>query len=115
LKKIDLEQMSTSHEALAVKTGTDIPKNSHTLDKLSLEGVKELPPPTQPTQSTPHQTQLNIAPQSPQEKLERFFDHQRPSVSELKERNILKDSKLAPALQSAEVTPSQPPFTIGGT
>jgi hypothetical protein len=43
-----------------------------------------------------------IAPQSPQEKLERFFD-QRPSPTELKQRNILKDSKLAPSLQSAQV------------
>jgi RPEL repeat len=42
-------------------------------------------------------------PQSPQEKLERFFD-QRPSPTELKQRNILKDSKLAPSLQSAQVS-----------
>lgn len=42
------------------------------------------------------------APQSPQEKLEKFFDN-RPSPAELKQRNILKDSKLAPSLQSAQV------------
>ena len=42
-----------------------------------------------------------LAPQSPQEKLEKFFDN-RPSPTELKQRNILKDSNVAPALQSAQ-------------
>lgn len=53
------------------------------------------------------------APQSPQEKLERFFD-QRPSPTELKQRNILKDSKLAPSLQSAQVSSSSTELTLGG-
>src|SRR5579862_3458458 len=50
------------------------------------------------------------APQSPQEKLERFFDN-RPSPTELKQRNILKDSKVAPSLQSAQV--NKLPFRSG--
>jgi hypothetical protein len=41
-------------------------------------------------------------PQSPQEKLTKFFEV-RPSVQELEERNILKDIKIAPAIQSAKV------------
>ena len=73
------------------------------LDKLSLEG--QLPHPNKLPigylmhASTAHQT----GPQSPQEKLEKFFDN-RPSTTELKQRNILRDSKVAPALQSAEVS-----------
>jgi hypothetical protein len=47
-------------------------------------------------------TNINTAPQSPQEKLEKFLDN-RPSPAELKQRNILKDSKVAPSLQSAQV------------
>jgi hypothetical protein len=39
---------------------------------------------------------------SPQEKLEKFFER-RPSMHELEERNILKDAKVAPAIQSAKV------------
>lgn len=46
-----------------------------------------------------------LAPQSPQEKLSKFFDS-RPSPTELKQRNILKDSNVAPALQAAQVTHS---------
>jgi hypothetical protein len=41
-------------------------------------------------------------PQSPQEKLTKFFEV-RPSVQELEGRNILKDIKIAPAIQSAKV------------
>ena len=41
-------------------------------------------------------------PQSPQEKLTKFFEN-RPSQQELEERNILKDIKVAPAIQSAKV------------
>jgi hypothetical protein len=40
--------------------------------------------------------------QSPQEKLTKFFER-RPSLHELEERNILKDPKVAPAVQSAKV------------
>ena len=40
--------------------------------------------------------------QSPQEKLTKFFER-RPSLHELEERNILKDPKVAPAIQSAKV------------
>jgi len=40
--------------------------------------------------------------QSPQEKLTRFFER-RPSQHELEERNILKDPKVAPAIQGAKV------------
>jgi len=39
--------------------------------------------------------------QSPQERLTKFFER-RPSQHELEERNILKDAKIAPALQSAK-------------
>jgi hypothetical protein len=39
---------------------------------------------------------------SPQEKLEKFFER-RPSMHELEEKNILKDAKVAPAIQSAKV------------
>lgn len=78
-------------------------------DNLSLD-ERDLPQPEQSTQGTTSVVMLTLAPQSPQEKLERFFEHQRPTVSELKERNILKDSKLAPSLQSAEVT-SKPILT----
>ena len=84
------------------------------LDKQTLEG--ELPPPNQPTEGTIHnvsnQLLTYVAPQSPQQKLERFFDT-RPSPTDLKQRNILKDSKLAPSLQSAEVphSPSHSSFT----
>jgi len=48
-----------------------------------------------------HTDLFSLAPQSPQEKLERFFDS-RPTTEELKQRNILKDSKVAPALQSKQ-------------
>jgi len=41
-------------------------------------------------------------PQSPQEKLTKFLQR-RPSQHELEERNILKDPKVAPAIQSAKV------------
>ena len=46
---------------------------------------------------------LSIGPNSPQEKLQHFLDH-RPSPTELKQKNILKDSKVAPSLQAAEVS-----------
>src|ERR1700738_2915115 len=39
--------------------------------------------------------------QSPQERLTKFFER-RPSQHELEERNILKDVKIAPAIQSAK-------------
>ena len=40
--------------------------------------------------------------QSPQDRLTKFFER-RPSQHELEERNILKDPKVAPAIQSAKV------------
>lgn len=43
-------------------------------------------------------------PQSPQAKLQKFFQR-RPSQHELEERNILKDPKVAPAIQGAKVPP----------
>jgi hypothetical protein len=39
---------------------------------------------------------------SPQERLSKFFQR-RPSQHELEERNILKDVKIAPAIQSVKV------------
>ena len=49
-------------------------------------------------------------PQSPQEKLTKFFQR-RPSLHELEERNILKDPKVAPAIQSAKVRfPTPAPY-----
>jgi RPEL repeat len=75
------------------------------MDKLSIK--EEVPAPESQGGALPReQTKLTppSAPQSPQEKLQRFFDH-RPTTEELKQRNILKDSKVAPALQSAQVPP----------
>jgi hypothetical protein len=46
-------------------------------------------------------------PQSPQEKLTKFFQR-RPSQHELEEKNILKDPKVAPAIQSAKVHKTRP-------
>ena|SRR5271156_39875 len=80
------------------------------LDAQTLEGG-DLPPPSNFTEGTISRITfslewmcthlLSLAPQSPQEKLERFFDT-RPTSEELKQRNILKDSKVAPALQAAQ-------------
>ena len=42
--------------------------------------------------------------QSPQERLTKFFER-RPSQHELEQRNILKDTKIAPAIQGAKVLP----------
>lgn len=52
-------------------------------------------------------------PQSPQEKLTKFFEV-RPSVQELEERNILKDIKIAPAIQSAKVPNVEVMLNAGG-
>jgi hypothetical protein len=51
-------------------------------------------------------------PQSPQEKLTKFFEV-RPSVQELEDRNILKDIKIAPAIQSAKAHPTEIMLIVG--
>ena len=108
--------MASKDTPLSVSTGKELKINETAswpliLDKQTLEG--ELPPPYQPNQGITHnvsnQLLIYVAPQSPQEKLEKFFDN-RPSPTDLKQRNILKDSKLAPSLQSAEV--SLAPFKL---
>ena len=82
-------------------------------DKECLEPA--LPPPNNPTQGSRslrslHRLLTSIAPQSPQEKLERFFDN-RPSPTDLKQRNILKTSNVAPSLQGAQASLPSPPKT----
>jgi len=110
--------MTGTGKPLSVDTGIRFPNPNPGL-RIWIQGLVREQSPLQtpvsrvlfPPVSTPLRLTY-LAPQSPQEKLEKFFNS-RPSPTELKQRNILKDSNVAPALQSAQA--QDPKISLGLT
>jgi len=93
---------------LSIRPKPDELVDQHILNRSSPTHSPSYPLPTTPCVSAKLQILIVadevpvIEPvQSPQEKLTKFFER-RPSQHELEERNILKDVKVAPAIQSAK-------------